>query len=178
MAKSKAPEGSKRDRARQRYIESEIGQRALASEVGVDPKTIARWSVEENWPDLRQQHARRMSALKQDAIAKAVTDDTVRETAKALADDLEKYRKALDWTLGLAVQGLRDPSLKFKDLGQGIGSLAKLIQVAGSLYGEGDDNAGIPAEILELFRGGGAAQPGPADGVFTPPGADHDPREP
>ena len=118
----------KRAEARKRYIESDISQRELAAEFGVHFTTVARWSREENWPELRKQHASKMQAAASKALDKAIESSGVQKAAKSLAEYLEQVRKALDFGLSLTIKGLREPGLSFNDLGQGINALTKIAQ--------------------------------------------------
>lgn len=171
---AKKPEVPKREAARKRYVESDIGLRDLSDELDIGLRTLARWSKDEDWPQLRQRHSTTMATLRQQALQEAHKSEAVKDAAKDLANDLDKYRKALDFGLGLVIKGLREPSLAFKDLGQGIGSLAKLVQIAATLNGDEVPRDIIPDELKQLAAFGGAYQPAPR--VFTAPGADGDPR--
>lgn len=175
MAKKKGPsEVPKREAARKRYVESELGLREIAAEFKAGQRTVYSWSSDEDWPLLRQQHRSAMAAIRQQALHEVAKDAAVKEAATAVANSLDKYRRAVDFALGLTIKGLRAPNLGFKDLGQGVGALARLIQAAVSLEeGEAVVND-IPDELRALANLGGSEQPAP---VFSPPGAGEDPPE-
>lgn len=68
--------------AQQKYVTGELTIRELAEEMRINPSTVARWSKENGWPELRK-------AFEQRAMQKAIT-----KASNKRADKLAKLLEA------------------------------------------------------------------------------------
>lgn len=172
------------------YLKGGTSYRKLAAKYKVNESTLTKRAIRESWSDGLQQTSSMVAAEMPAKVAEVILDeaaDWVRETlsiAKDLRQELKNSIKGEQIRIASTPIGPKLISLPTLNTAQDIKALASALadidktarQALGLDKKDEQQQSQSIDPALAALANGGASQPSP--GVFTPPGAEPDSREP